>query len=104
MAVVDPDPDWGKPPSAQDDQTQVPIAVHVAGEKTQSALTGGNAERTRADTRAELKLNSILEAFRTPTLCPYDGEVGTAIPVQIGNNAALVPQERCGFQWQACGR
>ena len=100
MAVVDPDPHWGKRPSAHDDQIQVPIAVHVAGNKTQSAFLGGNAERTRADTRAELKLNSIPEAFRIPTLCPYDGEVGTAIPVQIGNNAALVPQERCGFQWQ----
>jgi hypothetical protein len=100
MAVVDPDPDWGKRPSAHDDQIQVPIAVHVAGDKTQSAFFGGNAERTRADTPGELKLNSIPEPFRIPTLCPYDGEVGTAIPVQIGNNAALVPQERCGLQWQ----
>jgi hypothetical protein len=100
MAVVDPDPDWGKPPSAHDDQIQVAIAVHVAGNKTQSTFLGGNAERPRAHTRAELKFNSIPEAFRTPTLCPYDGEVGTAIPVQIGNNAALVAQKRCGLQWQ----
>ena len=100
MAVVDPDPDWGKRPSAHDDQIQVPIAVHVTGDKAQSAFLGGNAERTRADSSGELKLDSIPEALRTPTLCPDDGEVRTAIPVQIGNNAALVPQERCGLQWQ----
>jgi hypothetical protein len=100
MAVVDPDPDWGERPSAQDDQIQAPIAVHVAGEKTQSAFFGGRAERTRAAAGAELKLDSIPEVFRIPTLCPYDGEVGTAIPVQIGNNAALVPQERPGLRWR----
>jgi len=101
MAVVHPDPDWRKRPNAHDDQIQVPIAVHVAGEKTQSAFLGGHAERTRADTRAEMKLNSIPEAFRIPTFCPHDGEVRTAIPVQIRNDAALVHSERCGFQWQS---
>jgi hypothetical protein len=100
MAVVDPDSDWGKRPGAHNDQVQGLIAVHVTGENTQSAYLGGNVERTRADASGELKLDSIPEAFRIPTLCPYDGEVGTAIPVQIGNNAALVPQERCGLQWQ----
>jgi hypothetical protein len=104
MAVVDPDPDWGKRPSARDDQIQVPIAVHVAGENTQSAFLGGNAERTRADTCGELKLDSIPEAFRIPTLYLYDGEVGTAIPVQISNNPALLPQEGCGLQGQGCWR
>jgi D-tyrosyl-tRNA(Tyr) deacylase len=43
MAVVDPNPDWGKRPSAHDDQIQIPITVHVAGDKTQSAFLGGNA-------------------------------------------------------------
>jgi hypothetical protein len=98
MAVVDPDPDWGKRPGARNDQIQVSVAVHVAGDNTQSAFLGENAERTRADTSRELKLNSIPEALRTPTLCPDDGEVRTVIPVQIGNSAALLAQGRCGLQ------
>jgi hypothetical protein len=104
MAVVDPDADGGKPPSAYDYQIQVPIAVHIAEDKTQPAFFGGNAESTRADASGEPKLNSIPEAFPIPHLCPYRGDIGAAIPVQIGDNAPLVPQERCGFQWQACGR
>jgi hypothetical protein len=98
MAVVDPDPDWGKRPGARNDQIQVPIAVHVAGHNTQSASLGGNAERLCADARGKLKLDSIPEALRTPTLCPDDSEVRTAIPVQIGNSTTLVEQGRCGLQ------
>ena len=76
------------------------MAIHVAGDEPQSALLGANAEGVRPDTRGELKLDSIPEAFRIPTLHPNDGEVGAAIPVQIGQNATLLPQERGGLRGQ----
>jgi hypothetical protein len=104
MTVVDPDPDWGKRPSAQDDKIQVPVTVHIAGQKPHSAFLGANAERTRAGARGELELNSISEPFRIPTLYPHGGEVGTAIPIQIGNKPALLPQQRYGLRGQGGGR
>jgi hypothetical protein len=96
MAVVDPNLDWGKRPGARDDEIQVPVTIHVAGDDTQYPSLGENAEG--AQTNVSRKINSILEAARPPTLCPGDGEVRTAITVQISNRTALVAKERCEGQ------
>jgi hypothetical protein len=96
MAVVDPNPDWGKRPGARDDEIQIPVTIHVAGDDTQSPPLGENAEGAQTNARREIKINPVLEAIWTPALCPGDGEVRTAITVQIGNRTALVAKGRCG--------
>jgi hypothetical protein len=96
VAVVDPNPDWGKRPGARDDEIQVQVSIHIAGDDTQSPSLGENAEGAPASASRKIKINSILEAVRTPALCPGDGEVRTAITVQIGNRTALVAKRGCG--------
>ena len=90
MAVVDPNPDWGKRPGARDDEIQLPVTIHVAGDNTQSPSLGENAEGARRNASGKVKINSVLEAARPPTLCPGDGEVRAAVTVQISNRTALV--------------
>jgi hypothetical protein len=71
MAVVDPNPDWSKRPGSRDDEVQVPVAIHVAGDNPQAPNLGGNAEGTQA--KPSRKINSVLEAVRAPTLGSGDG-------------------------------
>jgi len=90
MAVVDPDPNRSKRPGAADDQVEVPITIHVAGNNTQPASLGGNAERARSNARGKVEINAVLKAIRAPAFGSGDGEVRMAITVQIGDRTALV--------------
>lgn len=94
MAIVDPNPDWGKRPGARDDEVRVPVTIHVAGGDKQSASLGENAEGAQTGACRKIKINSVLKAARTPTLCPGDGKVRTAITVQVSNRTALVTKGR----------
>ena len=92
MAVVDPNSDWGKRPSARDDEVQIPITIYIAGDDTQSASLGENAKGAETNPSREIKNNPVLEAVGPPTLCPNHGEVRTAVTVQIGNDTTLVAE------------
>jgi len=95
MAVVDPNPDGGKRPGARDDEIQVPVTIHVAGDEKQSASLGENVEGAQTGACRKIKINSVLEAARAPTLCPGDREVRSAIAVEVSNRTALVAKGRC---------
>jgi hypothetical protein len=96
MAVVDPHPDGSKRPGGCDDEIQVPVTIHVAGDNTQAPSLGGNAEGAQTDTTRKIKVNSVPEAARTPTLCLDDGQVRMAITVQISNHTALIAKRKRG--------
>jgi len=91
VTVVNPHPHYSRRLGASNDQVQVTIGIHVTGRNLQPTLFRGNADGPRLSAGAKLKVNSIFNPFSAPPVFSDQGEVGTAIPIQIGNGATLVP-------------
>jgi hypothetical protein len=95
MTVIDPDPDRDKRPGVSNNQIQIPIAIHIAGDNTQSTFPGGDAEGTWTNTRGKIEVNLIPKGVRAPALQGHGGKVKTAVPIQIGDGISVTPQQGC---------